>query len=513
MTRRERSPWLLAGFAAAGALASLWYISWWAEDDRYRSPLLLLVLAAALLYLVLQMVSTWIVNLVAQRTVAPPPPAHAPLVDVFVTAFHEPPELVRQALTAALALRGSARVWLLDDGSDGELHQLANQLGCGYLARTDQIDAKAGNINAALAQTSGEIVAIFDIDHTPRPDFLEKSLGYFVDPRLGFVQVMLTFRNFGESWVAHAASESSLEFYNPTYLGANRLGAASLMGSNALIRRTALASIGGYQPGLAEDLATSLALHAAGWRSAYVAEPLAPGLSPSSLSAWSVQQLKWARGVFELLLTVLPCSFGRLTWGQRVAYSVRMTKYWIGPAVFLHLAATIGVLLWGDSAQSMAFHSYLLHLAPLLVVDSVIRGYAWRHTHHEDLPPTSMFGAVVLVYASWPVYLLAWTLAVLRLPLRFRSTPKERGRLHVLWLLPQLSAFLLLLAGIAVTTIEHQHASGVIHVHRVSVLLAFAAGQALLQLLLLVKWFQEDRLQPAHATNAREATLYAQRNS
>ncbi len=486
MNKAQRSRWPEIVLAIGGSLAIFWFVAWWAEDDRYRSPLLLLVLAAALLYIVLQMVSTWIVNLVAQRADAPPPPQPGMTVDIFITAFHEPPELVQHAVKAALAVRGPAHVWLLDDGDDPELCRMAAQLGCGYLTRADHKNAKAGNINAALQKTDGDIIAIFDIDHAPRPDFLEKSLGHFNDPAIGFVQVMLTFRNFEESWVARAAGESSLEFYNPTYMGADRLGAASLMGSNALIRREALLSIGGYQPGLAEDLATSIALHAAGWRSHYVAEPLAPGLSPSSLAAWSVQQLKWARGVFELLLTALPRALPRLAWGQRTAYFVRMTKYWIGPAVFFHLAATVLVLIWGDFATRGAFHDYLLHLAPLLAVDMIIRGYALRQYRHADLPSTSLTSAVVLVYASWPIYMLAWTLAVLRLPLRFRPTPKDRSkRLNAVWLLPQLVALILLVVGAAITVL--------IYDHNLSLLLAFAIGQAVFQLLLLARWLQEDR--------------------
>jgi len=85
----------------------------------------------------------------------------------------------------------------------------------------------------------------------PEPSFLERSLGPFADSQMGFVQVMLTFANTEHSWVADAAIETSLEFYNPTSLGADRIGGATLMGSNALIRRAALESIGGYQPGLA----------------------------------------------------------------------------------------------------------------------------------------------------------------------------------------------------------------------------------------------------------------------
>ena len=482
---RKRSFWIESLLAAAGIVAIIYFFSWWGEDERYRSPLLLLILATAVVYIGCQMAGSWILNLAAQRAPAAPAPPSGLCVDVFVTACREPIVLVREALVAALAMHGTKRVWLLDDGDDPALTELAHQLGSGYLARREHHNAKAGNINAALPRTQGDVIAIFDIDHAPRPDFLEKSLGHFHDPGLGFVQVMLTFRNIDESWVARSATESSLEFYNPTYLGADRVGGATLMGSNALIRRAALVSIGGYQAGLAEDLATSLALHAAGWRSAYVAEPLAPGLSPSSLAAWSVQQLKWARGVFELLLTALPQVFARLTPGQRVSYLVRMTKYWIGPAVFVHLFATIAVLLWGDAQTRMAFHQYLWHLAPLVVADAAIRAYALVRYRHVDVPNTSLLGAVVLVYASWPIYLLAWTLAVLRLPVRFRPTPKDgEAQLNFLWLMPQLVTLVLLLVGEFQTMAVYHHPP--------SVILWFSIAQAFLQLMLLARWVQED---------------------
>jgi cellulose synthase (UDP-forming) len=504
--QKQKLEWLLG---AAGMLAILYFISWWADDERYRSPWLLMVLGAALVYIACQMVGSWLLNLAARF--APPPPAPDPnlTVDVFVTAYREPLELVRHALAAAMAMRGSKRVWLLDDGEDVALADLARQLGCGYLTRTNRRHAKAGNMNAALPRTSGDVIAIFDIDHAPRPDFLERTLGYFNDPQIGFVQVMLTFRNFDESWVARAATESSLEFYNPTYLGADRLGAATLMGSNALVRREALESINGYQPGLAEDLATSLALHAAGWHSAYVGEPLAPGLSPSSLTAWSVQQLKWARGVFELLLTELPRVFGRLTRGQQVSYLVRMTKYWIGPAIFLHLLATILVLFWADAPTRLAFHQYLQHLAPLVLIDAAIRSYALYNFRHPEVPASSLLGAVVLVYASWPIYLLAWTLAILRLPVRFRPTPKDRDTgLNILWLTPQLLALVLLLLGEYYTVF-------VLH-HPTSMVLGFAMAQALLQFGLLARWVQEDwnRGGPLRRRLAPwGAKVYANRNS
>jgi cellulose synthase (UDP-forming) len=493
---------------ALGVLAILNFVGWWAQDERYRSPLLLLVLAAALAYIIFQMGCSWILNLTARAPSPSPKPQGNRRVDVFVTAYREPVEMVRATLTAALAMHGPKQVWLLDDGRDPALAELARQLGSGYLTRQDNRDAKAGNINAALERTNGDIIAIFDIDHAPEPDFLAKSLGYFNDPQMGFVQVMLTFRNFDESWVARAATESSLEFYNPTYLGANRLGGATLMGSNALIRREALKSIGGYRPGLAEDLATSLQLHAAGWHSAYVAEPLAPGLSPANLTAWSVQQLKWARGVFELLLTKLPRVAGRLTWGQRISYSVRMTKYWVGPAIFAHLVATILVLFWADAGTQLSFNLYLWSLGPLILVDAVIRWYALYNYRHADVRHSSLSSAVVLVYASWPIYLLAWTLALLRLPVRFHPTPKNcNGSLNILWLLPQLLTLILLVIGKFHTIVFCRHG--------VSLLLAFSIVQALIQLVLMAKWVQEDwSRQPGFRSRflMRGSNTYANRN-
>lgn len=463
-----------------GVISLGFFYSWWFAEGRITSPWLLLILLCAILYGGVQLLGNWLLYLKARRT-TPPSPTEDLTVDIFVTACNEPHAMVERALTAACAVRGQHRTWLLDDGSDPALAALARRLGAGYLTRTDHTHAKAGNVNAALTRTDGDIITIFDIDHIPTPDFLEQTLGYFNDPKMGFVQVMLTFDNRDESWVAQAASETSLEFYNPTFLGTDEIGGATLMGSNALIRRKALESIGGYQPGLAEDLATSIALHAAGWRSAYVAEPLAPGLAPPNFTAWFVQQLKWARGVFELLITAYPRFFPKLSWGQRLSYAVRMTKYWIGPAVAFHLFATIFILIFGSVPVRDAFHTYLIHLAPVALLDAIIRHTALRTWKHWAMPNTSLIRAMILVYATWPIYLLAWLMAVLRLPLAFRPTPKSAsGELNPVWLLPQLIALLFLSTGILYTV--------VIGNHRPSLLLLFAILQGVLQLMLLSQW-------------------------
>lgn len=451
---------------AVGVLSLIFFYAWWFHDARLLSPWLLMAFIFALGFGLFQLLGTWLLYLAAERrpvwrVVRPVPPELT--VDIFVTTLHEDIAIVERCLQAAMVVRGRQSTWLLDDAGRPELQELAARLGAGYLTRSGNRDNKAGNVNAALTRTSGDIIAIFDVDHVPHSSFLEHSLGHFENEQIGFVQVMLTFSNGGESWVAGAAADSSLDFFNPASLGADGLGVATLIGSNALIRRTALQAIGGYRPGLAEDLATSVALHAHGWRSAYVNRPLAPGLAPPDLTAWFNQQFKWARGVFELLLTVYIRDFRRLLPAERLVYGVRMTYYWIGLVMAIHLLLTIGMLL-NPSPQVLAdFQAYLLYLAPLALMTGLIRTVVLRHHAHPAL--RTLLGRrallqsrpLLLVLGTWPVYTMAWFMAVLRIPMGYRPTGKRRAGngAHPLWLWPQLVALLALLVGIVVLALNH----------------------------------------------------------
>ena len=362
-----------------GVLTLLYYFSWWFEAGRLLSPILILWFIAAIIFSIFQVLCMWTIYLAAYRR---PHRSHAPVsnltVDVFIPTCGEEYALVKRTLKAACLMRGDHRTWLLDDGDDPRLKEIASELGAGYLTRKGGQDAKAGNINAALARTDGEIVVIFDIDHVPCPQFLECTLHLFLDPNVGFVQVMLTFENWEDGLIAQAAAETTLDFYNPVSIGADGLGSATLIGSNALIRRTALTSIERYQPGLAEDLATSIALHAAGWRSIYVPEPLAPGIAPPNLAAWFTQQFKWARGVFELLLTTYPRLFRHLTLGQRISYATRMTYYLVGLTEAMHILLAVLVLWSGSLFTIQTYTHYLQHILPILVMIIIIRQITFR---------------------------------------------------------------------------------------------------------------------------------------
>jgi cellulose synthase (UDP-forming) len=195
----------------------------------------------------------------------PPPPVDA-TVDVFITTYNEPIELVMATARAALAIDRPHRTWILDDGARDELRQAAEVAGVGYLTRSaDWADrprhAKAGNLNNALVATDGEFLLILDADQVPDPAILDRTLGYFRDPRVALVQTPQWFVNVDES--DPLGSQAPL-FYGPIQQGKDGWNAAFFCGSNAVLRREALMQIGvvGYVRGV--ERAVREALDAAG---------------------------------------------------------------------------------------------------------------------------------------------------------------------------------------------------------------------------------------------------------
>ncbi len=184
-----------------------------------------------------------------KRKVAPPP-APGIRVDIFVPTYNEPLWIVRRTLLGTREVRYPHTTYLLDDGNRPEMAALAKQLGCEYLARGHNADAKAGNLNFGLAHSRGDFIAIFDADHIPMPEFLDRTLGYFADPRVAFVQTPQEFYNIDSYQhqvdLEHRRSwhEQAL-FYRVIQPGKDRWNAAFFCGSCAVVRRSALARMGG----------------------------------------------------------------------------------------------------------------------------------------------------------------------------------------------------------------------------------------------------------------------------
>jgi cellulose synthase (UDP-forming) len=259
-------------------------------------------------------------------------------VDVFITTYGEDLAVIRRTVQAAVAMHGRHRTYVLDDGHSDEVRRLARSSGAHYFRRPEREHAKAGNVNAALARTSGQYFVILDADFVPSDQFLIETLPFFSRRSVAFVQTPQTYGNL-TNFISRGAGYMQTVFYKLIQPGRNRFNAAFCVGTNVMFRRTAIDDVGGmYTGSKSEDVWTSLLLHERGWRSVFLPEILAIGDAPETIAAYSKQQLRWATGGFEILLTHNPFGFRRhLTLDQRLQYFSTATHYLTGIATALLL--------------------------------------------------------------------------------------------------------------------------------------------------------------------------------
>ena len=290
--------------------------------------------------------------------------------------------------------------------------------------------AKAGKINRALELTIEDYILVLDPDHLPFPEIMDRVLGHFDAPDVGYVQVAQAYYNQDRSFTARGAAEQTYAFYGPGQMGLHGHGAAVAIGANCTFRRSALASIGGHGLGLAEDLVTAIRIHAAGWRSVYLPEILSRGLVPEDLGSCFRQQLKWSRGVYEVVFAELPRLFGKLRWRQRLSYLAIGTYYGFGITMPLFLLFPYLYLWAGIQPAAMRFGEFVVQAAPVGAVGVAIYLYVQRWLVDPARERGLHWRGAVLKLACWPVFLAGTLLAIVRAEISYIPTAKEavRGR-------------------------------------------------------------------------------------
>ena len=238
------------------------YMAWrWLESLNWAAWWIAVPLVLAETY---SLIDVCLFGLTVWRAKHRVPPDAAPglTVDVFITTYNEPIEMVMATACAARNIRYPHSTWILDDGARAELRDEANREGIGYLTRSaDWADrprhAKAGNLNNALMATQGEFLLILDADQVPTPEILDRTLGYFNDRKMALVQTPQHFVNVPAD--DPLGSQAPL-FYGPIMQGKDGWNAAFFCGSNAVLRREALMQLGlvGYVHEVERDVRQAL---------------------------------------------------------------------------------------------------------------------------------------------------------------------------------------------------------------------------------------------------------------
>src|SRR5579859_896440 len=254
----------------------------------------------------------------------PDPPqlfAELPRVTVQLPIFNEQFVIDRliEAVCAMEYPREKLEIQVLDDSTD-ETQQVASSiceryralgLPIVYLHRTNRYGFKAGALDEGLKVASGEFVAIFDADFVPPPDWLMRVIHHFAEPEIGMVQTRWTHLNRdyslltqieailldGHFVLEHGARARAGEFFN-------------FNGTAGMWRRQAIDDAGGWQHDtLTEDTDLSYRSQMAGWKFKYLPEIECPAELPIEMTAFKTQQARWAKGLIQTSIKVLPKVF------------------------------------------------------------------------------------------------------------------------------------------------------------------------------------------------------------
>jgi cellulose synthase (UDP-forming) len=240
-----------------------------------------------------------------QHTVENWAPLQYPSVDVFVPTAGEDLELLNNTMRHLVPLRwpGDLRVYILDDSGRASVRLLAKRYGFSYLARSGSEYKKAGNLRYGAEHSNGEIIAIFDADFVPCPEFLLELAPYMDDPSVGIVQSPQFFDTSKQmNWIQRCAGSTQELFYRFIQPSRDALGAAVCVGTSALYRRSALNAIGGF-PKIAqsEDIYTGLWMIDAGYSTRYVPVTLSKGIAPDNVDNFIAQQYRWCEGSVTMM--------------------------------------------------------------------------------------------------------------------------------------------------------------------------------------------------------------------
>jgi cellulose synthase (UDP-forming) len=351
-------------------------------------------------------------------------PEALPTVDVLVPSYNESKDILEVTLLACTHLnypKEKLRILLLDDGAteerlaspkpevragaearQAELIELCSQVGVEYLSRANNYQAKAGNINCALKQTTGDLVVIFDADHIPTEDFLEKTVGQFaLDEKLFLVQTPHFFtnpdpieKNLGT--FENSPSENEM-FYRVVQPGLDFWNGSFFCGSGALLRRSILMENGGFAGNtITEDAETALTLHAKGYNSAYIGVPLLSGMAPDTMGNFIVQRIRWCTGMIQIFLMKNPLLIRGLTLPQRLCYA-NSCMFWFFPfARLVFFLAPVAFLVFGLKIYATNWQTFTAYAIPHLIAAMSVSSYLYGRVRRSFV--SELYELVQAVY-------------------------------------------------------------------------------------------------------------------
>ncbi len=357
-----------------------------------------------------------------------------PSVTIQLPLFNER-YVARRIIDAVAAMdypRDRLHIQVLDDSTDDTADLIQGRVAQ-YQAEGLRVDAihrarrtgfKAGALANGLAQTDGEFIAIFDADFVPAPDFLRRTIPYFLtDPRTGVVQTRWGHLNEGDNLLTrsqalaidghfaveqYARSESDLLF--------------NFNGTCGIWRRACIEDSGGWDATtLTEDFDLSYRAQIKGWRFVFMRDVVVPGEVPPQIYAYKQQQARWSKGSTQVLIKMaLPLLRSNLSWRKRIMGLLQLFQYAIQLVMLTTLILSPFMMLTRSLDDMAVAPLGLLGLGvPLLYI-------LGQQALYPDWPFRSMYFPILMIFSSGMAVnnSRAVLSAILGRPGEFKRTPK-----------------------------------------------------------------------------------------
>ncbi len=370
---------------------------------------------------------------------SPPPVCRddLPPVTVQLPTYNER-QVIDRAIDAVATLdypRDRLQIQILDDSTDETTH-LARQraalhrsegLDIQVLRRSDRQGFKAGALAWGLRQARGDYVAIFDADFRPRPDFLLRTVPYFLDrPDLGLVQTRWSHLNADYSPFTRAQAMAFDGHFVVEQTARDRSGLLmNFNGTAGVWRKRCIEESGGWTAQtLSEDLDLSYRAQLDGWETLYLPSVDAPAELPPQMAAFKRQQARWTQGSIQTLRKLIApiVHSRRLTVVQKGMALLHLSGYLAHTLMVLLLVVTLPMLLLGVEPPSVGNVGLAMGLGPLLIY---VISQRWLHRDWTRRLVTLPLLILVGIGIAWNNAVATWR-GLTRWGGTFARTPKFR---------------------------------------------------------------------------------------
>lgn len=333
-------------------------------------------------------------------------PENLPVVTIQLPVFNER-YVVERLIRAVCAIdypKDKLEIQVLDDSTD-ETTELSSKLveeysnngfDIKFIHRENREGYKAGALKNGLEQAKGEFVAIFDADFVPKPDFLEKTVPHFQNPKVGMVQTRWEHLNENYSFLTKAQALALDGHFVIEQQVRNKAGFfINFNGTAGIWRKSCIIDAGNWQPDtLTEDLDLSYRAQLNGWNFVFLNNVTSPAELPADINALKTQQFRWTKGAIETAKKIVPKVFkSNLPWKVKFECFVHLTSNIVFP--FIILVALLN--------------------APLVVIKNTIGGFDEYYTMMSIFVLASVSTFLFYMYSQKAIH-LDWRRRLLLFP-------------------------------------------------------------------------------------------------